>query len=88
MVGYGPEDNHFVVELTYNYGIKKYSLGNDFQVSGSPPPSPYPVYFTCTIASICNSSTIRVVSNPLRLQNTLPKILNKNIIMSRENAFK
>lgn len=20
MVGYGPEDNHFVVELTYNYG--------------------------------------------------------------------
>lgn len=31
MVGYGPEDNHFVVELTYNYGIKKYSLGNDFQ---------------------------------------------------------
>ena len=32
MVGYGPEDNHFVVELTYNYGIKEYKLGNDFQV--------------------------------------------------------
>jgi len=31
MVGYGPEDNHFVVELTYNYGIKEYKLGNDFQ---------------------------------------------------------
>lgn len=31
MVGYGPEDNHFVVELTYNYGIKEYLLGNDFQ---------------------------------------------------------
>lgn len=31
MVGYGPEDNHFVVELTYNYGIGKYQLGNDFQ---------------------------------------------------------
>ena len=32
MVGYGDEDNHFVVELTYNYGIKNYKKGNDFQV--------------------------------------------------------
>ncbi len=32
MVGYGPEDDHFVLELTYNYGIKHYRLGNDFQV--------------------------------------------------------
>jgi len=31
MVGYGEEDNHFVVELTYNYGQKLYELGNDFQ---------------------------------------------------------
>jgi len=31
MIGYGPEDNHFVVELTYNYGIKEYTMGNDFQ---------------------------------------------------------
>ncbi|NXG59176.1 GLOD4 protein, partial [Hemiprocne comata] len=30
MVGYGPEDNHFVAELTYNYGIGEYCLGNDF----------------------------------------------------------
>jgi len=30
MVGYGPEDNHFVVELTYNYPIKSYEKGNDF----------------------------------------------------------
>lgn len=30
MVGYGPEDNHFVVELTYNYGITHYERGNDF----------------------------------------------------------
>ena len=33
MVGYGPEDDHFVVELTYNYGIGSYRLGNDFRVS-------------------------------------------------------
>lgn len=32
MVGYGPEDDHFVVELTYNYGIKQYKKGDDFQV--------------------------------------------------------
>ncbi|XP_038053751.1 glyoxalase domain-containing protein 4-like [Patiria miniata] len=31
MVGYGAEDSHFVTELTYNYGIKEYRLGNDFQ---------------------------------------------------------
>jgi len=31
MVGFGAEDNHFVVELTYNYGIKNYKLGDDFQ---------------------------------------------------------
>ncbi|XP_052074904.1 glyoxalase domain-containing protein 4-like isoform X1 [Mytilus californianus] len=31
MVGYGPEDSHFVVELTYNYGIGAYKLGNDFR---------------------------------------------------------
>ncbi|KAI8507578.1 Glyoxalase domain-containing protein 4 [Branchiostoma belcheri] len=30
MVGYGPEDNYFVVELTYNYGLSTYKLGNDF----------------------------------------------------------
>lgn len=31
MIGYGPEDTHFVIELTYNYGIKNYEVGNDFQ---------------------------------------------------------
>uniref|UniRef100_A0A1I8FC50 VOC domain-containing protein n=1 Tax=Macrostomum lignano TaxID=282301 RepID=A0A1I8FC50_9PLAT len=30
MVGYGPEDEHFVLELTYNYGIGRYAAGNDF----------------------------------------------------------
>lgn len=30
MVGYGDEDNNFVVELTYNYGIRNYPMGNDY----------------------------------------------------------
>ncbi|KAG9492625.1 hypothetical protein GDO78_000890 [Eleutherodactylus coqui] len=30
MIGYGSEDSHFVVELTYNYGVGEYCLGNDF----------------------------------------------------------
>ncbi|KAG5682841.1 hypothetical protein PVAND_012163 [Polypedilum vanderplanki] len=30
MVGYGYEDTHFVLELTYNYGVKEYKLGNEF----------------------------------------------------------
>ena len=49
MVGYGKEDNHFVVELTYNYGIKAYAKGNDFQVncddSASHNVSLFPVMF-------------------------------------------
>uniref|UniRef100_A0A5S6QVH3 VOC domain-containing protein n=1 Tax=Trichuris muris TaxID=70415 RepID=A0A5S6QVH3_TRIMR len=28
MVGYGPEDDHFVLEVVYNYGISSYNLGN------------------------------------------------------------
>lgn len=31
MIGYGPEDDHFVLELTYNYTIGMYKLGNDLQ---------------------------------------------------------
>jgi lactoylglutathione lyase len=31
MIGYGEEDNNFVVELTYNYGIRNYQVGNDFK---------------------------------------------------------
>jgi len=30
MVGYELEDTHFVIELTYNYGVDDYKLGNDF----------------------------------------------------------
>ncbi|XP_075220842.1 glyoxalase domain-containing protein 4 [Lycorma delicatula] len=30
MVGYGPEESHFAVELTYNYNVDSYVLGNDF----------------------------------------------------------
>ena len=37
MVGYGDEDAHFVVELTYNYGIKSYVKGNDFKVKATSP---------------------------------------------------
>ncbi|KAI5717406.1 hypothetical protein M8J77_005339 [Diaphorina citri] len=31
MMGYGPEDSHFVIELTYNYNVHEYVLGNDFR---------------------------------------------------------
>ncbi|KAJ3694526.1 hypothetical protein LUZ60_010006 [Juncus effusus] len=29
-LGYGPEDSHFVVELTYNYGVDSYNIGSGF----------------------------------------------------------
>lgn len=29
-LGYGPEDAHFVIELTYNYGIDTYDIGTGF----------------------------------------------------------
>ena len=28
MVGYGPEDESYALELTYNYGIDDYEVGN------------------------------------------------------------
>lgn len=30
IMGYGSEADHFVLELTYNYGVKEYKLGNEF----------------------------------------------------------
>lgn len=32
MIGYGPESNHFVIELTYNYGVKSYEFGKPFNL--------------------------------------------------------
>lgn len=29
-LGYGPEESHFVLELTYNYGVDKYDIGTGF----------------------------------------------------------
>jgi lactoylglutathione lyase len=29
-LGYGAEENHTVLELTYNYGVEKYDLGTAF----------------------------------------------------------
>jgi len=29
-VGYGPEDAHAAIELTYNYGVYKYDMGSAF----------------------------------------------------------
>ena len=29
-VGYGPETEHAVIELTYNYGVSEYELGNAY----------------------------------------------------------
>lgn len=31
MIGYGPEEENFALELTYNYGIDRYENGNDLQ---------------------------------------------------------
>eukprot|EP00927_Polykrikos_kofoidii_P006751 TRINITY_DN12733_c0_g1_i1.p1 TRINITY_DN12733_c0_g1~~TRINITY_DN12733_c0_g1_i1.p1 ORF type:complete len:320 (+),score=39.40 TRINITY_DN12733_c0_g1_i1:127-1086(+) len=31
MVGYGPEDTHYALELTYNYGIDRYDRGEGLQ---------------------------------------------------------
>lgn len=39
MVGYGPESDNFVLELTYNYGINEYAFGNDLQYIAVAEPS-------------------------------------------------
>lgn len=30
IMGYGPEDNNAVLELTYNYGVREYDKGNGY----------------------------------------------------------
>ena len=30
MIGYGPEDNYFVMELTWNTEVSQYDRGNDY----------------------------------------------------------
>lgn len=30
MIGYGPEDTNFILELTYNFDVKSYEVGNDY----------------------------------------------------------
>ena len=30
MIGYADEDSSFALELTYNYEVKSYTVGNDF----------------------------------------------------------
>ena len=54
MIGYGAEDSHFVLELTYNYGIESYQLGNDFQVCVCVQPLDIPTLYQ----SLDSSSTI------------------------------
>lgn len=39
MVGFGDELHNFVLELTYNYGVYEYELGNDLHVGGARPGS-------------------------------------------------
>lgn len=29
-IGYGPEDSNFILELTFNYDVKSYDVGNDY----------------------------------------------------------
>jgi catechol 2,3-dioxygenase-like lactoylglutathione lyase family enzyme len=31
MIGYGPEQHNFALEIVYNYGVKRYPFGNDMQ---------------------------------------------------------
>lgn len=61
MVGYGKEDNHFVVELTYNYGIKSYRKGNDFQVCMVS--VCYMMYLYCMIVAICTAYLYTYTAN-------------------------
>lgn len=51
MIGYGPENSNFALELTYNYGINGYEFGNDLQyiAFASPQILQRAVKFGCTI---------------------------------------
>lgn len=40
-LGYGPEETHFAMELTYNYGVDSYDLGEGFGHFGIATPDAY-----------------------------------------------
>lgn len=46
-LGYGPEDTHFALELTENFGVDSYDIGEGFGHFGVAIAPPQKVYDTC-----------------------------------------
>ncbi|KAL7053140.1 hypothetical protein AAHC03_025669 [Spirometra sp. Aus1] len=61
MIGYGPEDTHFVLELTYNYGISGYRHGNDFKAVHINSPDVFERSKTFFSASEVNEGCVEVL---------------------------
>ncbi|KAI7979382.1 hypothetical protein LOK49_Contig363G00005 [Camellia lanceoleosa] len=79
-LGYGPEDSHFVIELTYNYGVDNYDIGTGLVIlvaktvdlikaKGGKLPEPGPVKGGST--ALCSLKILMAAMELLRNEITL-----------------
>ncbi|KAM3401771.1 hypothetical protein ACQJBY_006039 [Aegilops geniculata] len=83
-LGYGPEDSHFVVELTYNYGVESYDIGSGFGHFGI---AVEDLSSTNRVSSISSSSIAFFYMNELRIlqvEKTVELIKAKGGTVTRE----
>ncbi|KAF6994170.1 hypothetical protein CFC21_010936 [Triticum aestivum] len=83
-LGYGPEDSHFVVELTYNYGVESYDIGSGFGHFGI---AVEDLRSTNRVSSISSSSIAFFYMNELRIlqvEKTVELIKAKGGTVTRE----
>lgn len=82
MIGYGPEDNHFVIELTYNYGVKSYVLGNRESLSRWTKIILFVFVFYSTIGNDFGGITIRSKKVIERAKANNYPITSDNVLLS------
>ncbi|VAH15584.1 unnamed protein product [Triticum turgidum subsp. durum] len=83
-LGYGPEDSHFVAELTYNYGVESYDIGSGFGHFGI---AVEDLSSTNRVSSISSSSIAFFYMNELRIlqvEKTVELIKAKGGTVTRE----
>jgi len=93
MIGYGSEDDHFVFELVYNYGLKNIPQGNDFggvvvetnkKIEDKSDPDGYPFVF----GSASEPKVSKVILNVENLQKSIQfwsNLLGMKILSQGDN---
>ena len=96
MIGYGDEDNNFVAELTYNYGVRTYEPGNmhiatlikSSTLSPGTMKSPCGYRFDIMKGTSGPTSGVRLASSDLkRTENFWTQLAKLNILEKTESKL-